>query len=146
MPVMPGAPERIGPYPIERELGRGGMGVVYLGRDLALGRPVAVKVLPDSVATDSERLAGFQREARLLAAVHHPNVAGIFNVGAEDGRRYLALEYVPGETLADRLARGALPLAEALDVCRQIAAGLEAAHEAGVVHRDLKPANVRLTP
>ena len=141
------APERIGPYPIERELGRGGMGIVYLGRDPALGRPVAVKVLPREVAGDPERLARFDREARLLAAVHHPNVASIFNVGADgDGRRYLALEFVPGETLAKRLARGALPLAEALDVCRQIAAGLEAAHEAGVVHRDLKPANVRLTP
>ncbi|HXT49402.1 MAG TPA: serine/threonine-protein kinase, partial [Thermoanaerobaculia bacterium] len=138
--------DRIGPYPIERELGRGGMGIVYLGRDPALGRPVAVKVLPEAVAADRERLARFDREARLLAAVHHPNVASIFNVGEENGRRFLALEYVPGETLADRLTRGALPFAEALDVCRQIAAGLEAAHEAGVVHRDLKPANVRLTP
>jgi hypothetical protein len=144
-------PERIGPYPIERELGRGGMGVVYLGRDPALGRPVAVKVLPEAMASDPERLARFDREARMLAAVHHPNVASIFGVG-EDGqeggtpRRYLALEYVPGESLAERLARAPLPVGDALAVCRQIAAGLEAAHEAGVVHRDLKPANVRITP
>jgi hypothetical protein len=145
--VMETPPERIGPYPIERELGRGGMGVVYLGRDPQLGRPVAVKVLPEAMAGDAERLARFDREARMLAAVHHPNVASIFGVGEDGGgRRYLALEYVPGESLAERLARAPLPVADAIAVCRDIAAGLEAAHEAGVVHRDLKPANVRLTP
>jgi eukaryotic-like serine/threonine-protein kinase len=141
------APQRIGPYPIERELGRGGMGVVYLGRDPALGRPVAVKVLPLEVARDPQRLSRFDREARTLAAVHHANVASIFGVGEDDeGHRFLALEYVPGESLAERLARSSLAPSEALRVCAQIAAGLEAAHEAGVVHRDLKPANVRITP
>ena len=144
---MHAAPERIGPYPIEREIGRGGMGVVYLGRDPALGRPVAVKVLPLEMAADPQRLARFDREARMLAAVHHPNVASIFGVGEDDdGHRYLALEYVAGESLAERLDRSALPLSESLAVCSQLAAGLEAAHEAGVVHRDLKPGNVRITP
>src|SRR5687767_11509331 len=104
------APEQIGPYPIEREIGRGGMGVVYLGRDPALGRPVAVKVLPLEMAADPQRLARFDREARMLAAVHHPNVASIFGVGEDDdGHRYLALEYVPGESLAERLDRSPLP-------------------------------------
>jgi serine/threonine protein kinase len=139
-------PERIGPYRIERELGRGGMGIVYLGEDDELGRPVAVKVLPDAVADDPDRLARFEREARLRAAVHHPHVASIFGVGNAGGQRYLALEYVPGESLADRLGAGPLALEEALAICSQIAAGLEAAHEAGVIHRDLKPANVRVTP
>jgi hypothetical protein len=139
-------PERIGPFLVEREIGRGGMGVVYLGRDPQLDRTVAIKVVPDEVAGDAERLGRFEREARLLAAVHHPNVATIFAVGMDAERPYLALEYVPGESLADRLCRGPLPLGEALEVCRQIAAGVESAHEAGVIHRDLKPANVRLSP
>ena len=143
---MSGHPERFGPYRVERELGRGGMGVVYLAHDTELGRAVAVKVLPEGLANDPERMARFEREARLLASVHHPNVAGIFAVGSTDGQRYLALEYVPGETLADRLSRGPLPIGETLDVCRQVAAGIEHAHDAGVVHRDLKPANVRLAP
>ena len=143
---MAGHPERFGPYRVERELGRGGMGVVYLAHDTELGRAVAVKVLPEGLANDPERMARFEREARLLASVHHPNVAGIFAVGSTGGQRYLALEYVPGETLADRLSRGPLPVGETLDVCRQVASGIEHAHDAGVVHRDLKPANVRLAP
>ena len=138
--------ERIGVYPIERELGRGGMGVVYLGRDPRLDRPVAIKVLPEAFALDPERLARFEREARLLASLRHPNIAGIYGLEEADGRRFLALEYVEGETLAERLARGALPVDEALEVCGQIAAALEAAHEGGVIHRDLKPANVKRTP
>src|SRR6185503_1011861 len=109
--------------------GRGGMGVVYLGRDTRLERPVAIKVLPDSVAHDPERLARFEREARLLAQVRHPNIAGIYGIEESDGRRFLVLEYVEGETLGDRLARGPLPVDEAIAVCRQIAAALEAAHE-----------------
>jgi len=140
------APSRIGSYPIERELGRGGMGIVYLGRDPRLGRPVAIKVLPDAFAQDPERLSRFEREAQLLASLSHPNIAGIYGLEEADGHRLLALEYVEGETLADRIARAALPVQEALEIARQIAAALEAAHESGVIHRDLKPANIKLTP
>jgi Tol biopolymer transport system component/predicted Ser/Thr protein kinase len=140
------APQKIGSYPIDREVGRGGMGVVYLGRDTRLNRPVAIKVLPDRFARDPERLARFEREARLLAALTHANIAGIYGLEEGDGQRFLVLEYVEGETLADRLGRGPLPLEESLDVCRQIASALESAHEAGIVHRDLKPGNVKLTP
>ena len=139
-------PQRIGAYPIERELGRGGMGIVYLGRDARLDRPVAIKVLPEAFAGDPERLARFEREARLLASLHHPNIAGIHGLEEAGGRRLLVLEYVEGPTLSERLARGPLPLDECLDVGRQIAAALEAAHEAGIIHRDLKPGNVKLTP
>ena len=136
----------IGPYPVEREVGRGGMGIVYLARDTRLDRRVAIKVLPDAFAADPERLARFEREARLLASLSHPNVAAIYGLEETNGRRFLVLEYVEGETLAERLARGPLPVDDAVDVGRQIAAALEAAHESGVVHRDLKPGNVKLTP
>jgi eukaryotic-like serine/threonine-protein kinase len=146
MTDLPGSPSRLGPYPIEREIGRGGMGVVYLGRDTKLNRPVAIKVLPDLFARDPERLARFEREARLLASLNHPNIAGIYGLEEADGVRFLVLEYVAGETLADRLARGPLPVDETLEVCRQVAAAVESAHENGVIHRDLKPANVKLTP
>jgi Tol biopolymer transport system component len=139
-------PRQIGPYPIEREVGRGGMGVVYLGRDTRLDRPIAIKVLPDGFARDPERLARFEREARLLAALTHPNIAGIYGLEEAEGQRFLTLEYVEGETLAERLRRGPLALEDTLDLCRQIASALEAAHEAGIVHRDLKPGNVMLTP
>jgi len=122
------------------------MGIVYLGRDTRLDRPVAIKVLPEGFARDPERLARFEREARLLASLTHPNVAGIFGLEEADGQRFLVLEYVEGETLAERIARGPLPADEATEVCQQIAAALEAAHESGVIHRDLKPANVKLTP
>jgi serine/threonine-protein kinase len=140
-------PTVLGPYRIERELGRGGMGIVYLAHDPRLGRRVAIKALPDDVAADPERLARFEREARVLASLNHPNLAAVYDVLEVNGRRYLAMEYVEGESLADRIRReGALPLAEALDLCAQIAAGMDAAHEGGVVHRDLKPANVMITP
>jgi len=140
-----GAPSRIGPYPVERELGRGGMGVVYLGRDSRLDRPVAIKLLPEAFAQDPERLARFEREARLLASLTHPNIAGIYGLEEHDRHRCLVLEFVEGETLAARLARGPLPPDEAVEVCRQVAAAVEAAHESGVIHRDLKPGNVMLT-
>src|SRR5262249_42841948 len=110
------APQRIGAYPIERELGRGGMGIVYLGRDTKLGRSVAIKVIPDAFAGDPERLARFEREAKLLASLNHPNIAGIYGLEESDGHRLLSLEYVEGPTLAERLARGPLPLDECLDV------------------------------
>ena len=137
---------RIGPYEVERELGRGGMGVVYFARDPRLDRAVAIKGLPEALAGDAGRLERFEREARTLAQLSHPNVAGIHGVEEHAGARYLVLEYVEGETLADRLDRGPLEPDEALELAVQIAAGVEAAHEAGVIHRDLKPGNVMVTP
>jgi len=133
-------------YEVLGPLGAGAMGEVYRARDTRLGREVAIKVLPGGLADDAERLRRFQREARTLASVNHPNIAGIYDVNDEGDLSFIALELVPGEDLAARLSRRGLPLSETLDVCRQIAEGLEAAHEAGVVHRDLKPGNVRVTP
>ena len=142
MPLPAGT--RVGPYEIVAPLGAGGMGEVYRARDARLGRDVAIKALPAAFATDPERLARFEREARLLASLSHPNLAAIYGLEEVGGARYLALELVEGETLAARLARGPLPVDEALDVARQIATGVEAAHENDVIHRDLKPANVML--
>src|SRR5438093_2141846 len=144
MPVQTGA--TIGPYKVDREIGRGGMGVVFLAHDTRLGRTVALKALPEDVASDPDRLQRFEREARVLASLNHPNVAAIYGLEESEGRRYLALEHVEGETRADRSARGPLPLQETLDICIQIASGVEAAHDGGVVHRDLKPSNVMITP
>ncbi len=138
--------ERVGHYRIEAEVGRGGMGVVYRAQDVRLGRTVAIKSLPVAVLDEPIRRARFEREAKLLALVNHPGIAAIHAVEEQDGRPFLILEYVPGESLAARLARGPLPPAEALAVARAIAEALEAAHGRGVVHRDLKPANVRITP
>ena len=143
---MSGTPQQIGPYRLDAEIGRGGMGVVYRAHDTRLDRKVAIKALPDHLAEDPDRLARFEREARLLASLNHPNVAGIHGVEEHEGRRYLVLEYVEGDTLAQRLDRGALPIDDALAIAVQIAAGVEAAHEAGVVHRDLKPGNIIITP
>lgn len=115
---MPGQfPSRIGRYAVERELGRGGMGVVYLARDTDLGRPAAVKALPEDVARDPDRLARFEREARLLASLSHPNIAGVYGVEQADGRRFLVMEYVEGESLAHRLERGPMGVEEALQTC-----------------------------
>ncbi|MEQ8768291.1 MAG: serine/threonine-protein kinase, partial [Planctomycetota bacterium] len=133
-------------YEILGPLGAGGMGEVYLARDTRLEREVAIKVLPEEFADDEERLRRFEREAKTLASLNHPNVAGIHGIDQVDDTCFLAMELVSGEDLEERLKRGALPLEEALDVCRQIAEGLEAAHEAGVIHRDLKPASGRVTP
>ncbi len=137
---------RLGRYEIVRMLGAGGMGEVYLARDTKLGREVAIKVLPEAFAQDSERLARFEREARLLASLNHPNIATVHGLEESDGLSFLVMELVPGLTLAERLARGPLPVDESLTVCRQIAEALEAAHEKGVIHRDLKPGNVKVTP
>ncbi|MEM9063963.1 MAG: protein kinase [Planctomycetota bacterium] len=136
----------VGPYLIDRELGRGGMGVVYRGTDTRLDRPVAIKVLPDEVAADPERLGRFEREAKTLAQVTHPGIAGIYGVEREGDTRYIVLEMIEGETLAAQLDRGALPVDEAIEIACQIGAGLAAAHDAGIIHRDLKPANVMITP
>ena len=143
---MANAGDQIGPFMVEAELGRGGMGVVYRARDTRLDRMVAIKALPEHLSADAERLARFEVEARSLAQITHPNIAGIHGVEEHDGTVYLILEYVEGQTLADLLERGPLPTAEALELAVQIAAGLEAAHEAGVIHRDLKPANIIVTP
>jgi eukaryotic-like serine/threonine-protein kinase len=143
---MASHPDQLGPYTIDREIGRGGMGVVYLGRDSRLDRDVAIKALPEHFASDPDRLARFEREARTLASLSHPNVAGIYGVEEHDGAKYLILEYVEGETLADRLDRGPMEADEALELASQIAAGTEAAHEQGVIHRDLKPGNIIVTP
>lgn len=133
-------------YEILGPLGAGGMGEVYRARDTRLDRDVAIKVLPDEFASVRERLRRFEREAKALASLNHPNVAQVYGVDAAGDRHFIVMEYVPGEDLEERLRRGPLPLERSIDACRQVAAGLEAAHEAGVIHRDLKPANVRLTP
>jgi Tol biopolymer transport system component/tRNA A-37 threonylcarbamoyl transferase component Bud32 len=137
---------RVGAYEIAAQIGRGGMGEVYRARDTKLHREVAVKVLPDAFSRDPERLLRFEREARLLAALNHPNVAAIYGLEEQGGSRLLVMELVEGPTLAERLASGPLPIDEALSVCAGIASGLEAAHESGIIHRDLKPSNVKIRP
>ena len=136
---------QLGHFEVVAPLGAGGMGEVFHARDTRLGRDVAIKALPPAFAQDPERGARFEREAKLLASLNHPNIGAIYGLEEFGGIRYLVLEFIDGETLDRRLSRGALPLGEALDVCRQIATAVEAAHESGVVHRDLKPANVMLT-
>jgi serine/threonine-protein kinase len=133
-------------YRLAEKIGEGGMGVVWRALDTKLDREVAIKVLPEIFARDAERLARFEREAKLLAALNHPNIAAIYGLEQADQSRFLVLELVPGESLDVTLARGALQMDEALGVCAQIAAGVQAAHEQGILHRDLKPANIRRTP
>lgn len=141
--LAPGA--RLGPYEILAPLGAGGMGEVYRARDPRLGREVAVKVLPDSVSADPDRLRRFEQEARAASALNHPNILTVFDTGAQDGVAYLVTELLEGETLRERLAGGALPARKAVEIAVQIARGLAAAHERGIVHRDLKPENLFLT-
>ncbi|MEO6212369.1 MAG: protein kinase [Vicinamibacterales bacterium] len=144
MTLIPGA--RLGPYEIVALLGVGGMGEVYRARDTRLGRAVAIKVILDVFASDPERVARFEREAKVLASLNHPRIAALYGMEEAEGRHFLVMELVEGETLADRLQRGALPIDQTLAIAVQIADALEAAHEKGIVHRDLKPANVKITP
>jgi serine/threonine-protein kinase len=133
-------------YEIMGELGKGGMGEVYLAEDTNLKRQVAIKVLSQQFALDHERLVRFEREARLLASLNHPNIATIHGLEKSDEQQFLVMELVEGDTLRDRISRGPLPIEEALEICWQIAEGLESAHEKGIIHRDLKPANVIVIP
>jgi serine/threonine protein kinase len=144
MPLEPGA--RLGPYSIETLIGSGGMGEVYRARDTRLGRSVAVKVLPQRVAQDREYAERFDREARVVASLSHPNICALFDVGIEGNVRYLVMEYLDGETLAERLLAGPLPVDDAIRIACQIADALAAAHARRIIHRDLKPANIKLTP
>jgi eukaryotic-like serine/threonine-protein kinase len=142
--LTPGA--RVGPYEIVSALGAGGMGEVYRARDRRLDRDVAIKILPDAFAADPDRIARFQREAKTLAALNHPNIGGIHGIEDAGGVMALVMELVEGEDLSERIRRGQVPIDEALPVARQIADALQAAHEHGVIHRDLKPANIKLRP
>jgi serine/threonine protein kinase len=144
MGLTPGT--RIGPYEIVSPLGSGGMGEVYRAKDEKLGRDVAIKVLPQALAADLERMARFEREAKVLASLNHPNIASIYGFEDSGGVGALVMELVSGPTLAERLQQGPLPLDEALPIAKQIAEALEYAHERGIVHRDLKPANIKLSP
>src|SRR5258706_9710819 len=136
-----GAGERLGPYEILAPIGAGGMGEVYKARDTKLNREVAIKVLPQVLARDPERLARFEREAKVLASLNHPNIAHIYGVEESNAGRALVMELVPGQTL-----KGPLPLNEALGIAGQVPEALEAAHDKGIIHRDLKPANIMITP
>src|SRR5437773_78242 len=142
---MQRVPAQIGPYVISSELGRGGMGIVYLAHDSRLDRHVAIKSLPEEFIAHPDQLARFQREARTLASLNHANIGSIHGLEEIDGKAYLVLEYVKGETLQQRLQRGAIAVEEALPIALQIAAAVEAAHERGIVHRDLKPANIKFS-
>jgi serine/threonine protein kinase/Tol biopolymer transport system component len=133
-------------YEISAELGRGGMGEVYQAKDTKLGRDVAIKVLPEEFALDKDRVARFQREAKLLASLNHPNIAAIYGLEESEGTHFLVMELIEGETLRDRIKSGPIPVEEALKLALQMAEALEAAHEKGVIHRDLKPANIKVTP
>ncbi len=138
--------KHLGPYEILSPLGTGGMGEVYRARDTRLDRDVAIKVLPAALSADKERILRFEREAKVLASLNHPHIAAIYGFEESDGKRFLVMELVEGETLAERLERGPIPIRDALELANGIAVALEAAHEKGVVHRDLKPANVKVTP
>jgi serine/threonine protein kinase/Tol biopolymer transport system component len=144
MPLTTGA--RIGPYEIKSPLGEGGMGVVYRANDTKLRRDVAIKLLPDHFAGHPDRLSWFQREAQVLAALNHPNIAQIYGLEESDDRRCIVMELVEGETLADIIRRGPIPMKDALRYAKQIAEAVETAHDRGIIHRDLKPANIKVTP
>jgi eukaryotic-like serine/threonine-protein kinase len=144
MALTPGT--RLGQYEVVALIGAGGMGEVYRARDSKLKRDVAIKTLPEEFSRDHDRLIRFQREAEVLAALNHSNIAGIYDLQEANESRFLIMELVEGETLAERIRRGPIPIDESLQIARQICEALEAAHEKGVVHRDLKPANVKVLP
>src|SRR5450432_1636760 len=143
MPLTPGT--KLGPYEIQSPLGAGGMGEVYRARDTRLDRSVAIKVLPSHLSANPELKQRFDREAKAISALQHPNICTLHDVGSQNGVDFLVLEYLEGQTLADRLSNGPLPLDQVLRVGSEIAEALEKAHRQGIIHRDLKPANVMLT-
>ena len=143
MPLSAG--DKLGPYEILSPLGAGGMGEVYKARDTRLDRSVAVKVLPEHIAKREDLRARFEREARAVASLNHPNICTLHDIGSQDGVSYMVMELMEGETLAARIERGAIPLEQALSYATQIADALDRAHRAGVTHRDVKPANIMLT-
>ena len=140
------SPTQLGSYEILSAIGKGGMGEVWKAKDTKLGREVAIKTLPEEFAQDTDRLARFEREAKLLASLNHPNIAAIYGLEKHEGTRFLVLELVEGDTLGEQIKRGAIPVEESLKLALQIAEALETAHEKGVIHRDLKPANIKITP
>src|SRR5262245_6827008 len=142
MRIGPGS--RLGPYEVTALIGEGGMGKVWRAHHTELNRDDALKVLPDEFAAEPERLARFRREAQVLASLNHPNIAHVYGLEHAGGVQALVMEWVEGETLSDRVGRGAVPIDEALPIAKQIAEALEAAHEQGIIHRDLKPSNVKL--
>ena len=143
MPLQPGT--SLGPYQIDAPLGAGGMGEVYKATDTRLDRTVAIKVLPEHVAADPDLKQRFEREARTVAALNHPHICTLHDIGNQDGIDFLVMEYLDGETVAQRLEKGALPLDQALQIAIEIADALDKAHRQGIVHRDLKPGNIMLT-
>ena len=143
MPLPPGA--RLGPYEILSLVGAGGMGEVYKSRDTRLDRTVAIKILPDTFAADPQFRERFDREARTISQLDHPHVCALYDVGEQDGTAFLVMQFLEGETLADRLTKGALPIDQAIKTAIEIASALDKAHRAGIVHRDLKPGNIMLT-
>ena len=143
MALTPGT--KLGPYEIQSPLGAGGMGEVYCARDTRLDRIVAVKILPSHLSENAEAKQRFDREARTVSSLNHPNICTLYDVGHQDGIDFLVMEYLEGETLADRLHKGPLPIAQVFKYGIEICEGLEKAHRSGVVHRDLKPGNIMLT-
>jgi len=133
-------------YKILEMIGEGGMGVVYRATDTKLNRDVALKILPEQFASDSQRMGRFQREAEVLASLDHPNIGQIYGIEEAGATKALVLQLIEGPTLAEKIAQGPIPVEDALKIALQIAEGLEAAHEKGVIHRDLKPANIKVTP
>src|SRR5579862_6567544 len=144
MPLSAGT--KLGSYEVIAQIGAGGMGEVYRARDKRLNRDVALKVIPQGFASDADRMARFEREAKLLASLNHPNIASIYGLEESSSTNALVMELVEGPTLADRIAAGPIPIDEALPIARQIAEALEYAHDHNVIHRDLKPANIKVKP
>src|SRR5229473_2132387 len=143
MALTPGT--RLGPYEIQSPLGAGGMGEVYRARDTRLGRDVAIKVLPSHLSSNPDLKTRFEREARAISALSHPHICHLYDIGSQDGTDYLVMELLEGESVAERLRKGPLPLKQALEYGIEIAEALQKAHKNGIVHRDLKPGNVMLT-